>query len=63
MTDHPRFQLNRALVVLRYKQPYIDWVRTARELPIDLTLEEANDVLSEPGNELKPKLRQIQLRL
>lgn len=43
MTEHPRFQLNRALVVLRYKQPYIDWVRTAGEFPIELTLEEAND--------------------
>lgn len=43
MTEHPRFQLNRALVVLIYKQPYIDWVKTAGEFPIDLTLEEAND--------------------
>ncbi|OGS98339.1 MAG: hypothetical protein A3K04_02670 [Gallionellales bacterium RBG_16_56_9] len=42
-TDHPRFQLNRALVVLRYKQPYIDWIRTAGEFPIDLTLEEVNE--------------------
>ena len=41
--DRPRLQLNRALVVLRYKQPYIDWVKTAGELPIDLTLEDAND--------------------
>jgi hypothetical protein len=42
-TERPRFQLNRALVVLRYKQPYIDWVRTAGEFPIDLTLKDAND--------------------
>jgi hypothetical protein len=42
-TEYPRFQLNRGLVVLRYKQPYIDWVRTAGELPMDLTLENAND--------------------
>ena len=42
-TEHPRFQVNRALVVLRYKQPYIDWVKIAGEFPIELTLEEAND--------------------
>ncbi|MDO9204416.1 hypothetical protein [Methylotenera sp.] len=42
-SEYPRFQLNRGLVVLRYKQPYIDWVRTAGELPMDLTLENAND--------------------
>jgi hypothetical protein len=41
--DRPRFQLNRAIVVLRYKQPYIDWVKTAGPEPIDLTLEEVND--------------------
>lgn len=42
-TDRPRLQLNRALVVLRYKQPYIDWVKTAGPVPMNLTLEEAND--------------------
>ncbi len=41
--EHPRLQINRALIVLRYKQPYIDWVKTAGASPIELTLEEAND--------------------
>ena len=39
----PRFQINRAVVILRYKQPYIDWVRRAGPDPIELTLEDAND--------------------
>ena len=42
-TEHPRFQLNRGLVVLRYKQPYIDWVRIAGELPMEITLAGANN--------------------
>jgi hypothetical protein len=42
-TDRPRFQLNRGLVVLRYKQPYVDWVKTAGEAPIEITLEQANE--------------------
>ena len=43
MTDYPRYQINRAMVVLRYKQPYLDWVKTAGPSPMELTLEEAND--------------------
>jgi len=39
----PRFQINRAVVILRYKQPYIDWVRRVGPDPIKLTLEDAND--------------------
>lgn len=42
-TERPRFQLNRGLVALRYKQPYIDWVKTAGDAPIEITLEQAND--------------------
>jgi hypothetical protein len=43
IAERPRFQLNRALVVLRYKQPYIDWVKIAGQAPMDLTLEDVND--------------------
>ena len=43
MTDYPRYQINRSMVVLRYKQPYLDWVKTAGPCPMELTLEEAND--------------------
>lgn len=41
--ESPRFQLNRGLVVFRYKQPYIDWVKGAGEFPIEITLKQAND--------------------
>jgi len=43
MKDYPREQINRAVIILRYKQPYIDWVRTAGLEPMELTLEEANE--------------------
>ena len=43
MTDYPQHQINRAMVVLRYKQPYLDWVKSAGPSPMELTLEEAND--------------------
>ena len=43
MADYPRHQINRAMVVLRYKQPYLDWVKSAGPSPMELTLEEAND--------------------
>ena len=42
MTE-PQYQVNRSMVVLRYKQPYIDWVKSAGEFPMEMTLEEAND--------------------
>lgn len=43
MKEYPRHPVNRAMVVLCYKQPYIDWVKTAGPFPMELTLEEAND--------------------
>ncbi len=44
MKQKPRFQLNRAAVVLRYKQPYVDWVQIAGPDPLaDYSLAEAND--------------------
>lgn len=42
-TERPRFQLNRGLVVIRYKQPYVDWVKTAGEAPMEISLKQAND--------------------
>lgn len=43
VTERPRFQLNRGLVTIRYKQPYIDWVKIAGEAPMEISLEQAND--------------------
>ena len=44
MKQKPRFQLNRAAVVLRLKQPYVDWVRLAGPDPLsDYSLSDAND--------------------
>lgn len=42
-TERPRLQLNRGLVVIRYKQPYVDWVKTAGEAPMEISLKQAND--------------------
>ena len=42
-TERPRLQLNRGLVVIRYKQAYIDWVSIAGELPLALSLAHANE--------------------
>lgn len=41
--ERPRFQLNRGLVILRYKQPYIDWVKIAGDAPMEISLQQAND--------------------
>jgi hypothetical protein len=41
--ERPRFQLNRGLVVIRYKQPYVDWVKTAGDAPMEINLKQAND--------------------
>ena len=44
MKQRPRFQLNRAAVVLHYKQPYVDWVQIAGPDPLsEYSLAEAND--------------------
>lgn len=43
VAKRPRFQLNRGLVIIRYKQPYIDWVKIAGEAPMEISLEQAND--------------------
>lgn len=44
MKQRPRFQLNRAAVVLRFKQPYVDWARLAGPDPLgEYLLPDAND--------------------
>lgn len=42
MSEYPRFQLNRGMIMLRYKQPYVDWAKSAGPSPCDLILEDAN---------------------
>jgi len=53
MTDAPRFTINRSLVILRYKQPFLDWLMSADpNPPKDLTLadlEEDGDAFLIPG--------------
>ncbi len=39
----PRYQLNRGLVIIHYKQPYVDWVSTAGPTPMEISLLRAND--------------------
>lgn len=41
--ERPRFQLNRGLVIIRYKQPYVDWVKMAGDAPMEISLQQAND--------------------
>ena len=43
MTEYPQFEVYRAMIILRYKQPYVDWVKSAGEFPMEMTLEEANE--------------------
>ncbi len=43
MAAYPRLQLNRGMVMLRYKQPFLDWIKASNSEPLELTLEEAND--------------------
>jgi len=43
MAAYPRLQLNRGMVMLRYKQPFLDWIKASNPEPFELTLEEAND--------------------
>lgn len=42
-TETPRFQINRGLVLLRYKQPYIDWVKSAGDFPMEISIAQATD--------------------
>ena len=39
MADYPRFVLNRTVVMLVYKQPFLDWINRVDQNPLSLTLE------------------------
>lgn len=44
MSDYPRFTLNRGMVMLRYKQPFLDWANAADpNPPLHLTLANLED--------------------
>ena len=43
MSDHPRFVLNRSVVMLVYKQPFLDWLNIADPNPLPMTLEDLQD--------------------
>ena len=53
MTDAPRFTINRSLVILRHRQPFLDWLMSADpNPPKHLTLadlEEDSDAFLIPG--------------
>ncbi len=41
MTDFPRYTLNRGVVILHYKQPFLDWLKSVDPQPLEqLTLVE-----------------------
>ena len=43
MPDYPHFTLNRGMVLLRYRQPFLDWLHAADPNPRDFTLDEINE--------------------
>ncbi len=43
MTDSPRFTINRKLVVLLPKEPFLQWVMEADPKPMDWTLEQLRE--------------------
>jgi len=53
MTDVPRFTINRSLVILRHKQPFLDWLMSADPNPPKhltlASLEEDGDAFLIPG--------------
>lgn len=55
MTDFPRFTLNRGVVILHYRQPFLDWLKSTDPEPLErLTLEEMEhdgDAFLIPGYE------------
>ena len=38
-SNYPRFVLNRTVLILAYKQPFLDWLNAAEQNPLSLTLE------------------------
>jgi hypothetical protein len=44
MSDVPRFIVNRSLVIMRHKQPFLDWLLSADPNPLtDLSLDQLED--------------------
>ncbi|CAG2132907.1 hypothetical protein D3C81_706870 [compost metagenome] len=44
MTDHPRFTLNRSMVMLLPEQPFLDWIKAVDPEPVPgLSLEDVRD--------------------
>jgi len=39
VTDYPRFVLNRTVVILIFKKPFLDWLNATDQNPLSLTLE------------------------
>jgi len=40
MDDYPRFTINRGVIILMPKQPFLDWIMRVDPIPSNLTLEE-----------------------
>lgn len=43
MTDLPRFAVNRSIIILRYKKPFVDWVNSIAATHRKFTAEEIED--------------------
>ena len=44
MTDHPQFSINRHLIILVHKQPFLDWLLSADPNPLPpMTLDDLRD--------------------
>lgn len=58
MSDHPRYTLNRGVVMLRYRQPFLDWLNSIDPAQNNLTLEGMNNMDGEvfliPDNSTEP---------
>ena len=39
MSDYPRYVLNRTVMILVYKQPFLDWLNATDQNPLSLTLD------------------------
>jgi hypothetical protein len=54
MTAHTRFTINRGIVILHHKQPFLDWLKSTDAELDDLTLADLeidDDAFLIPGNE------------
>jgi len=43
MDDYPKFAVNRMVLVLIYKQPFLDWMTKIDDNPLSLTLDDLRD--------------------